>query len=219
MFKESEKIRRLKLCVQSTQRSCDCLFNKNRWVKFWQLATHHFTHQFDCFFDVFRQQYQRAASKNAWVRIPPSPECFRIKKAFKWLTLKALYLVQMGGIDTQQRRRESNLTPTLLYFNILEAASSLTHQLTHHFFDCNSLDTNVRKSWHWISLRRESFSCGWVIKSMGNPKVCDVEILWISFLSRRMYDRGHSRKKPWLIPVASSRIGHPLQELGAWTID
>lgn len=41
--------------------------------------------------------------------------------------------------DFSQRRREMNTTLTLLYFNILEAALSLTHQLTHHFFDCNSL--------------------------------------------------------------------------------
>jgi len=32
-----------------------------------------------------------------------------------------------------------NLTPTLLYFNILEAALTLAHQFAHRFFDCNSL--------------------------------------------------------------------------------
>ena len=31
-----------------------------------------------------------------------------------------------------------NVTPTLLLFNILEAALSLTHQLTHHFLGYKS---------------------------------------------------------------------------------
>ena len=36
-----------------------------------------------------------------------------------------------------------NVTPTLLFFNILEAAIKLAHQFAHHFFDCNSL-SNIR---------------------------------------------------------------------------
>ena len=57
-----------------------------------------------------------------------------------------------------------NTTLSLLLFNILEAALSLTHQLTHHFFDCNSLSNLIKLS---ALIKRSQQGCVFKFKSRG----------------------------------------------------
>ena len=110
-----------------------------------------------------------------------------------------------------------NTTLSLLLFNILEAALSLTHQLTHHFFDCNSLSNLIKLS---ALIKRSQQGCVFKFKSRGTTMLpppglwehlqfcCEEEkqVTLLSDANEQLFQTRASTKEI-KIPVSSFRAG------------